>query len=160
MARASSAAASACWWSSCPPIPPVRCTSGTGATRPTERPSPTSSRRPASAWRASTTSTMPDGRWTSSPSAPGCDISSCSASSCRFPRTAEQRRRPAAQVLAGLPPDAPAGDKEAYIDALIARARALLGADGFQRVLELALGLTLADIRADLAEFGVRFDYC
>jgi arginyl-tRNA synthetase len=71
----------------------------------------------------------------------------------------EELRRPAAQVLAGLPPDAPAGDKEAYIDALIARARALLGADGFQRVLELALGLTLADIRADLAEFGVRFDY-
>src|SRR5205085_2516126 len=43
-------------------------------------------------------------------------------------------RRPAASVLDGLPPDAPAGDKEAHIDALIARARALLGADGFREV--------------------------
>ena len=32
-------------------------------------------------------------------------------------------RRPAASVLADLPPDAPTGDKEVYIDALIARAR-------------------------------------
>ena len=68
-------------------------------------------------------------------------------------------RRPAAEVLAGLPPDAPAGDKEAYIDALIARARELLGAESFQRVLELALGRMLADIREDLAEFGVVFDH-
>ena len=68
-------------------------------------------------------------------------------------------RRPAAKVLAGLPPDAPAGDKEAYIDALIARARELLGAESFQRVLELALGRMLADIREDLAEFGVVFDH-
>ena len=35
---------------------------------------------------------------------------------------------PAAAVLEGLPPDAPAGDKEQYIDALIARMRELLGA--------------------------------
>src|SRR6266481_5530031 len=35
----------------------------------------------------------------------------------------EELRRPAASVLAQLPQDAPAGDKEAYIDALIARAR-------------------------------------
>ena len=68
-------------------------------------------------------------------------------------------KRPAAQVLAQLPADAPAGDKEAYIDALIARARQLIGADGFREVLELSLGEMLADIRADLAEFGVRFDH-
>ncbi len=48
----------------------------------------------------------------------------------------EQRRgrellRAAAQVLADLPADAPAGDKEQYIDALIARMRALLGSGGF-----------------------------
>jgi arginyl-tRNA synthetase len=68
-------------------------------------------------------------------------------------------RRPAAAVLAGLPADAPAGDKEAYIDALIARARELIGAEGFRRVLQLSLAEMLADIRDDLAEFGVRFDH-
>lgn len=67
-------------------------------------------------------------------------------------------RRPAAAVLAGLPADAPQGDKEAYIDALIGRARELLGAGGFQQVLQLALTEMLADIRNDLAEFGVAFD--
>ncbi|HYB65867.1 MAG TPA: arginine--tRNA ligase [Steroidobacteraceae bacterium] len=67
-------------------------------------------------------------------------------------------RRPAAAVLASLPPDAPAGDKDAYIDALIARARALLGSGGFRQVLELSLEAMLSDIREDLAEFGVVFD--
>jgi arginyl-tRNA synthetase len=67
--------------------------------------------------------------------------------------------RPADQVRAGLPADAPAGDKEAYIDALIARARELIGGDGFARVLRLSLTAMLADIKSDLAEFGVEFDY-
>jgi len=67
-------------------------------------------------------------------------------------------RRPAAAVLAGLPADAPAGDKEAYIDALIARARELIGTQGFGAVLELSLARMLGDVREDLAEFGVRFD--
>jgi arginyl-tRNA synthetase len=67
-------------------------------------------------------------------------------------------RRPAAAVLAGLPADAPAGDKEAYIDALIARARELIGTRGFGAVLELSLARMLGDVREDLAEFGVRFD--
>lgn len=67
--------------------------------------------------------------------------------------------RPAAEVLAGLPADAPAGDKEAYIDALIERARRLIGADGFARVLALSRDAMLSDIRDDLAEFGVRFDH-
>ncbi len=67
-------------------------------------------------------------------------------------------RRPAAAVLANLPADAPAGDKEAYIDALIARARELLGSDGFRQVLELLLEAMLTDIREDLGEFGVTFD--
>ncbi|MGB6452800.1 MAG: arginine--tRNA ligase [Steroidobacteraceae bacterium] len=69
-----------------------------------------------------------------------------------------QLRRPAAKVLAGLPADAPAGDKEAYIDALIERARDLIGAGGFLTVLELSLGEMLADIRSDLDQFGVVFD--
>ena len=70
----------------------------------------------------------------------------------------EALRRPAAALLAGLPADAPQGDKELYIDALIARARELIGAEGFGRVLQLSLAEMLADIRNDLAEFGVRFD--
>jgi arginyl-tRNA synthetase len=71
----------------------------------------------------------------------------------------EGLRRDAAAVLAGLPPDAPAGDKEAYIDALIERCRELIGADGFRHVLNLALQAMLADIREDLSEFGVLFDH-
>ena len=67
-------------------------------------------------------------------------------------------RHPAATVLANLPADAPAGDKEAYIDALIERARALIGAEGFGAVLKLSLTEMLADIRNDLGEFGVVFD--
>jgi len=74
--------------------------------------------------------------------------------------TAERRRlhRPAAKVFADLPPDAPAGDKDEYIDAVIERARALLGADDLRRVLDVALPDILADIRDDLAEFGVTFE--
>ncbi len=70
----------------------------------------------------------------------------------------ETLRRAAADVLAGLPADAPQGDKEVYIDALIARARELIGADAFQNVLERSLAAMLEDIRDDLAAFGVRFD--
>jgi arginyl-tRNA synthetase len=70
----------------------------------------------------------------------------------------QRLRRPAVTVLAGLPPDAPAGDKEAHIDALIARARELIGREGFERVLEHSLAEMLADIRDDLGQFGVSFD--
>ena len=65
---------------------------------------------------------------------------------------------PASAVLAGLPADAPVGDKEQYIDALILRMQELLGAAGYATVLELALAAMIADIRADLAEFGVEFE--
>ncbi len=66
--------------------------------------------------------------------------------------------RPAAEVFRDLPPDAPAGDKDLYIDAVIARAKALLGEDGFRIAFGLALDDILADIRQDLEEFGVRYD--
>jgi arginyl-tRNA synthetase len=72
---------------------------------------------------------------------------------------AESLRRPAAAVLAQLPADAPAGDKDAYIDALIARCRELIGAQGFRGLLDLTLKEMLADIREDLGEFGVVFDH-
>jgi arginyl-tRNA synthetase len=73
-------------------------------------------------------------------------------------RHGAELRRPAQQLLAGLPQDAPEGDKELYIDALIGRMRTLLGADGFDQVFELALAAMLADIRDDLTAFGVEFD--
>jgi arginyl-tRNA synthetase len=66
--------------------------------------------------------------------------------------------RSAAQVQAGLPPDAPEGDEDQFVDAMIARMRELLGATDFEVVLEVALAAMLADIREDLAGFGVQFD--
>jgi len=66
--------------------------------------------------------------------------------------------RPLAAVFDGVPVDAPAGDKEKHVDALIERMRALLGAGGFEAVLEFALAAMLADIRDDLAGFGVEFE--
>ncbi|MEO8308350.1 MAG: arginine--tRNA ligase [Pseudomonadota bacterium] len=67
--------------------------------------------------------------------------------------------RPEGEVFGNLPPDEPeGGDKDAYIDAVVARARMLIGADGFREVLDLGLKEILGDIEQDLAEFGVRFD--
>ena len=67
-------------------------------------------------------------------------------------------KRPAADVFRSLPPDAPAGDKDVYIDAVIARSKEMLGADGWSTVFDLGLKDILADIRDDLAEFGVHYD--
>ncbi len=64
----------------------------------------------------------------------------------------------AESVLAGLPPDAPQGDKEAYVEALIEKARTLLGEAGFDHVRQQALDSIRDDIENDLAEFGVTFD--
>jgi arginyl-tRNA synthetase len=66
--------------------------------------------------------------------------------------------RTASQVFTGLPPDAPAGNEDEYIDAVIARSRELLGTAGFGEVHDYALARMLEVIRADLAEFGVTFD--
>jgi arginyl-tRNA synthetase len=65
---------------------------------------------------------------------------------------------PADKVAADLPADAPHGDKELHIDALIARCRELIGAGPFRDVLGLSLEMMIADIRDDLAAFGVDFD--
>jgi arginyl-tRNA synthetase len=68
-------------------------------------------------------------------------------------------RHDAAQVFKDLPADEPqGGDKDVYIDAVIGRARQLIGDAAFRRVLDLALEGILGDIREDLAEFGVTFD--
>jgi len=66
--------------------------------------------------------------------------------------------RPAADVFNNLPPDAPEGDKDVYIDAVIVRARELLGDSGFRQAFDLALDDIIGDIRDDLEEFGVRYD--
>lgn len=61
-------------------------------------------------------------------------------------------------VFADLPADEPqGGDKEVYIDAIINRAKTLLG-DKYEAVFTLGLDNVLADIRNDLAEFGVHYD--
>lgn len=65
----------------------------------------------------------------------------------------------AAEVFKDLPPDEPeGGDKDVYIDALMTRARALIGDAAFARVLRSSLDGIVGDIREDLAEFGVTFD--
>ena len=73
--------------------------------------------------------------------------------------------RPAATVLADTPglPDGERADDEAaeqreqHLDALIARAKELLGPD-WPYVLQHALSEQLADCRVDLEEFGVHFE--
>jgi arginyl-tRNA synthetase len=67
-------------------------------------------------------------------------------------------QRSAREVFAGLPPDAPAGNEDEHVDAVIARARELLGESGLRQICDHALARMLAVIRADLAEFGVTFD--
>lgn len=56
-----------------------------------------------------------------------------------------------------LPADAPEGDRDVHIDALISRSKELLG-DGFGVVLDASLGAILAGIRSDLEQFGVHMD--
>jgi arginyl-tRNA synthetase len=63
---------------------------------------------------------------------------------------------PAEAVLQGLPPDEPdGGDKEAYIDAMVERARELLGAALYLEFFNHGLNSILDDIRDDLGAFGV-----
>ena len=62
-------------------------------------------------------------------------------------------------VNEGLPADEPeGGDKEIYIDALIQSAIRVLGPSGFAFFHQKALNSVLADIKDDLAEFGVNYD--
>ncbi len=72
-------------------------------------------------------------------------------------RVGEALHRSVEEVYAGVPKDAPAGDKEAHIDGLIAAAKQLLG-EQYALVHRVALESILGDIREDLAEFRVTFD--
>ena len=62
-------------------------------------------------------------------------------------------------VEEGLPPSiTQGGDGEVHLDALIARAKELLGEKGYLVFFDTACGNILEDIKDDLADFGVRFD--
>jgi arginyl-tRNA synthetase len=62
-------------------------------------------------------------------------------------------------VEEGLPPSInQGGNGEAHLDALIQRTRELLGEEGYQVFFNTALDSILADIKDDLADFGVLFD--
>ncbi|MEO7773165.1 MAG: arginine--tRNA ligase [Steroidobacteraceae bacterium] len=68
-------------------------------------------------------------------------------------------QRPEGELFGNLPADEPeGGDKDAYIDAVVTRARSLIGDAAFRDVLDLGLAAILGDIENDLAEFGVVFD--
>lgn len=74
-------------------------------------------------------------------------------------------RHPASAVFEGLPAEPTEGEKEtlkqgqeAYLDALIGRARALLGESGYAQLRDFALAAQIEDIRQTLGRFGVAFD--
>lgn len=65
----------------------------------------------------------------------------------------------AEKVLQQLPKDeSQGGDKELYIDAVIARAKQLLGDKNYLEIFNKSLNTIIKDIHDDLADFGVHFD--
>jgi len=76
-------------------------------------------------------------------------------------RHGESLRHSATAVMSDLPPDAQDGcdgDKEAHIDALVRRARSLLGEGAYRTVFDAGLDAILGDIRDDLEGFGVIYE--
>jgi arginyl-tRNA synthetase len=74
-------------------------------------------------------------------------------------RHGDDLRHSSHEVFDGLPLDeTDGGDAEQYIDALIQRARELLGEAGYEACFNTALEAMVEDIRNDLDGFGVRFD--
>ena len=72
--------------------------------------------------------------------------------------TGNEYRRPAELVLEDIPLDEPqGGDKEQHIDALIDRAKTLLGSSLYHDVFQAGLSVILKDIKEDLEEFGVSY---
>ena len=72
----------------------------------------------------------------------------------------DKLQKPAAEVFANVTPDEgqEGGDKEKHIDDLIANAKALLGAEGYEIAFKAAVDAILADIKEDLSGFNVNFD--
>ena len=67
--------------------------------------------------------------------------------------------RSAESVMQDIPADeAEGGDKEAHIDALIERAKSLLGENHYKTIFDTGLNSIIADIREDLEEFGVHYE--
>lgn len=67
-------------------------------------------------------------------------------------------RHPVALVFEEIPADEPqGGDKDIHIDALIVRAKTLLGDKQYRDIFQAGLNEILADIRQDLSEFGVDY---
>ena len=68
-------------------------------------------------------------------------------------------RRDGEAITADLPLDeSQGGDKEAHIDAIVARCKALLGPEDYRTVFDAGLNAILDDIREDLGQFDVNFD--
>jgi arginyl-tRNA synthetase len=71
----------------------------------------------------------------------------------------DKYRHASAKVFENVPADeSKGGDKEIHIDALIERAKSLLGPATYRQVFDLGLNVILDDIRQDLKEFGVTYD--
>ena len=63
-------------------------------------------------------------------------------------------------VMQNIPADDPdGGDKEVHIDALIDRAKSLLGKDAYRIIFDAGLDTIIDDIRQDLEEFGVHYEH-
>ena len=63
-----------------------------------------------------------------------------------------------ADVMRGIPLDEPhGGDKEIHIDALINRAKELLGAEQYRIIFDTGLNTIIGDIRDDLKHFGIEY---
>ncbi|MEY4719443.1 MAG: hypothetical protein RL563_2061 [Pseudomonadota bacterium] len=70
----------------------------------------------------------------------------------------DEYRHPIAKVMEAIPADEhEGGDKEKHIDALIDRAKKLLGLAQYEIVFKAGLDEILADIKDDLEEFGVSY---
>ena len=62
-------------------------------------------------------------------------------------------------VYDAIPKDEPmGGDKEEHVDALIDKAKDLLGPDAYKKVFDAGLDQILGEIRKDLADFGTEYD--
>ena len=64
----------------------------------------------------------------------------------------------AKQVFEGIPEDAPGGDKEAHISALIDQSKSLIGESAYGSIRQQALESIREEMQQDLTEFGVDFD--
>jgi len=65
---------------------------------------------------------------------------------------------PISKIFENIPADAPEGDKELHIDALIEKAQTLLGLEKYEIVFQAGLQAILEDIRKDLEQFGVTYN--